>query len=278
MLYGLDYPFGGPKVTKDFVSEATIIHYTCVEQSLKTYFGYYFGGFGDMDNYYSDSPPLVGTSNITGMIDAVHAQVSFAAQLAHKMHRTLIWPDAVNIMQHRYDEKNKKTILEHHERMSGIRAISWGSARKANIAAVEGNYLDNLKRINNTELEIVYLDARGSIPELEAEISKLSQRQVAMLDFTNFSPPIHKDVLRVRKREESETKREVEGEKKETAKEEADPLAPTAKWLQEVEKRWFTETFEKGGYKAYSQPLWDKLQKCPRANHPTECLGVCGGG
>lgn len=255
MVYGLEYPFSGHDTTQKFVSESTVIHFTCVEQSLKTYFGYYFGGFGDMDNYYSDNPPLLGTANISGMIDAVHAQVAFAAQLANKLHRTFIWPDTVNLMQMRLDEVHDEIVLVHNERQSGIRAISWDSARKANLAAVEGNYLTNRNRVNDTKLEMVYLDVRTSIPLLEEKISKLSQKQVAVLDFTYFSPPI----------------RRGDWESKEGGDDEA-------WWLEDKEQEWFKDVFEKGGYKDFSQLFLNKLKKCPRADYPTECVGACGEG
>jgi hypothetical protein len=294
MVYGLDYPFSGFDTTQKFVSESTVIHYTCVEQSLKTYFGYYFGGFGDLDNYYSDNPPLLGTVNVTGMIDAVHAQIAFAAQLAQKTHRTFIWPDTVNLLQKRFVEKENKMVLEHRERMAGIRAISWDSARKANLAAVEGNYLDNLKRINHTELETVYLDAHASIPTLEKEISKLSQKQVAILDFAKFSPSISEKKSGEQKRDEfgaaQEEPRPEQGleqgtesgseQAPEQQKEEVKPdnTAETAKWLEEKEKEWFRDTFDAGGYRNFSEALLYKLKKCPRADWPSECLGACGGG
>jgi hypothetical protein len=273
MLYGLDGPFAS---TETFVNESTLVHFTCVEQSLKTYFGYYFGGFGDMDNYYSDNPPLLGTTNVSGMIDAVHAQVAFAAQLAHKTHRTFIWPDTVNIMQKRHDDEHDKLILDHQEHFAGIRAISWDSARAANLAAVEGNYLTNLERVNHTKLEIVYLDAHAPIPALEEAISKLSQRQVAMLDFTHFSPPIHKETWKVKKREDNEGVQDEQSEKQENGEGEAESTVETAKWLEEKQNEWFTNTFEQGGYKNFSQVFMDKLTKCRRADYPGECLAACG--
>lgn len=272
MLYGLEYPFSGHDITQKFVSESTVVHFTCVEQSLKTYFGYYFGGFGDLDLYYSDSPPLIGMTNVSGMIDAIHAQVAFAAALSRKVHRTFIWPDTVNIMQKRLNATDNSTILEHQEHQSGIRAISWDSAQKAKLPAVEGNYLTNLKRVSHTELEIVYLDARAPIPTLEAEISRLSEKQVAMLDFAHFSPPIHQVKMGATIGEEDgadEGKNHLRGDRG------LDTVAETAKWLEDREKEWFRESFDGMGYKAYSQTFLDKLKKCVRADLPTACLGAC---
>jgi len=215
MLHSWEDLFGRDQATQQLVSESTILHFTCIEQSLKTYFGYYFGGFGDMDHYYTEPPPLLATANISGLIDAVHAQVAFAAQLAHKLHRSLIWPDTINLMRKRYDEHNKKMILEHYERQPGIRTISWGSAIQSGLAVVEGNYLTNFKRVRHAELETVYLDARASISTLEEKISKLSPTQVVILDFTHFSPSIHQEgKRRKRKREENEAEQDKEGKEK----------------------------------------------------------------
>jgi hypothetical protein len=271
MLYGLEHPFSGHEVTQKFVQESTVVHFTCVEQSLKTYFGYYFGGFGDMDDYYSDSPPLIGMTNVSGMIDAIHAQVAFTAALSRKVHRTFIWPDTVSIMQKRLNATDNSTILLHQERQSGIRAISWDSAQKAKLPAVEGNYLTNLKRISHIELEIVYLDARATISTLEEEISRLSDRQVAMLDFTYFSPPIQRPTIGEANKEE----RVREQLKREQSQ---DMVEETAEWLEEEEKEWFQEYFDKMGYKTYSQVFLDKLKKCVRADLPTACLGACDWG
>ncbi len=114
MLFGWEGFFGQDQATQDLVNESTIIHFTCIEQSLKTYFGYYFGGFGDMDHYYSDPPPLLGTANISGMIDAVHAQVAFAAQLAHKMRRTFktVYLDAHASISTLEEEISKLSLMQ----------------------------------------------------------------------------------------------------------------------------------------------------------------------
>jgi len=272
MLYGLEYPFSGHDITQKFVRESTVVHFTCVEQSLKTYFGYYFGGFGDMDAYYSDSPPLIGMANVAGMIDAIHAQVSFAAALSRKVHRTFMWPDTVNIMQKRLNATDNSTILEHHDKQSGIRAISWESAQKAKLPAVEGNYLTNRKRVSRNELEIVYLDARAPIPTLEEEISRLSERQVAMLDFAHFSPPIQRPSLGATIGDGNEDEQENKQLRREK---DSDNVEETARWLEDREKEWLSESFDKMGYKAYSQVFLDKLKKCVRADLPTACLGAC---
>jgi len=278
MLFGWEGFFGQDQATQDLVNESTIIHFTCIEQSLKTYFGYYFGGFGDMDHYYSDPPPLLGTANISGMIDAVHAQVAFAAQLAHKMRRTFIWPDTVNLMRTGYDAEHNKTTLERHERQPGIRTISWESAINGGLPAVEGNYLTNFRRVNHTELKTVYLDAHASISTLEEEISKLSLMQVVILDFANFSPPIYNATWEEWKREENNAEQgeQREGEGNETEEKETDPRAEKLRWLKEKEEEWFGDTFEGGGYKDFSQHFLDRLKKCKNANAGNFCLDNCG--
>ena len=231
-----------------------MIHFTCIEQSLKTYFGYHFGGFGDMDQYYSDPPVLLGTANISGMIDAVHAQVAFAAQLAHNSRRTLIWPDIINLMQYHRDDQNGKIVINYIDGQPGIRTISWASADRAGLKAVEGSYLANFRRINHVELETVYFNAHDSISVIEEEISKLSPTQVPILSFTHFSPPIFA---------------ESEGE------EEAEDLEERARWLEEKEEKWFKQTFEGGGYKEFSKDFLYKLKKCSNANWGADCLSVC---
>jgi hypothetical protein len=284
MVFGWEGLFGQDQATQQFVNESTIIHFTCVEQSLKTYFGYYFGGFGDMDNYYSDPPPLLGTTDISGTIDAVHAQVAFAAQLAHNFHRTLIWPDAVGLTRTGYDNELNKTILEHHDRQPGIRTISWDSAREGGLATVEGNYLSNFKRINHTELETVYLDAHVPISTLEEEISKVSPMQVVILDFAHFAPPIYKGTWEKRKREDNIAEQNEQGKEREEGEEvenkigeeEEDPTPEMVRWLKEQEEEWFRYTFEDGGYKDFSQHFLEKLKTCRRANWKPECLDNCG--
>lgn len=280
--------FGHEKQTQSFIRESTVLHFTCVEQNLKTYFGYYFGGFGDLDHYYSDPPPLLGTTNISGMIDAVHAQVAFAAQLAQKMHRTFIWPDTVDLMRKRYEwdgeQEVNKTILEHKERQPGIRAIDWDSAHTAGLAVVEGNYLANLKKINHSGLETVYIDARAPVATLEEKISKVSPGEAVILDFAGFGPVINEGWKEKRQEEwsqeqQDQPREEQEGSGEEENGTEAEPepdlVAETAKWLEEREKEWFTYTFEKGGYKNFSEVLLEKLRKCPRANLNEFCLAIC---
>lgn len=270
MLYGLEYPFSGHDITQKFIEESTVVHFTCVEQSLKTYFGYYFGGFGDMDHYYSENPPLVGMTNVSGLIDIIHAQVAFAAALTRKVHRTFMWPDTVNIMQRRLNATDNSTILEHQQRQSGIRAISWESAQNAKLPTVEGNYLTNLKRISHKELEIVYLDARAPIAVLEEGISRLTEKQVAMLDFAYFSPPIQPSTLEA----EGEEEQQEQGEKQ-VRERGLVTVEDTARWLEERQEEWFRESFNKMGYKDYSWVFLNKLKKCVRADLPTACLGAC---
>jgi hypothetical protein len=44
--------------------------------------GLHFGGFADIDGYYSNAPLLIRIINVVGTSDAVHRQVAFALQLA----------------------------------------------------------------------------------------------------------------------------------------------------------------------------------------------------
>jgi hypothetical protein len=182
-------------------------------------------------------------------------------------------------MRKRYDDELNKTILEQHERQPGIRTISWDSAQKAGLPTVEGNYLTNLKRVNHTELETVYLDAHTSISTLEEKISKLSLKQVVILDFVNFAPPIHNGNWEERKREENNAEQDEKGGEQEGGEaetKEPDPNAEASKWLEEKEEEWFRYTFEEGGYKEFSEYFLDKLKKCRNANRGEVCLDNCG--
>jgi hypothetical protein len=273
MLHDWENLFGDEKALKEFVDGSTMIHFTCVEQSLKTYFGYYFGGFGNMDAYYSEPPPLLGTTNIAGMADAIHAQVVLAAQLAHKSHRTMIWPNTVDIMRKRWDDQEKQTVLHHEERQPGIRTISWDSARKIGIKAVEGNYLNNLKRIAHVQPPVMYFDVRMPLPTLLEEISKLPLNYVAMLDFKHFGPPIDVGIRRAKRQEPSEAS---PAEQEATEELPLDANAEAAAWLEEKEKEWFSNTFIPGGYKDWLGSLMESIRVCPRANMNNWCLENCG--
>jgi hypothetical protein len=98
-----------------YINESTMIHFTCVEQSLKTYMGLYFGGFADVDGYYSNAPLLMRVINIAGTSDAVHRQVAFALQLAAATGRTLIWPNTVTVLQRKMDEEKAEEKEEEEE-------------------------------------------------------------------------------------------------------------------------------------------------------------------
>jgi hypothetical protein len=95
-----------------YINESTMIHFTCVEQSLKTYMGLHFGGFADVDGYYSNAPLLIRIINVAGTSDAVHRQVAFALQLAAATGRTLIWPNFVTLLQRKMVEEKVEEKAE----------------------------------------------------------------------------------------------------------------------------------------------------------------------
>ncbi|KAG8162694.1 hypothetical protein KVR01_007172 [Diaporthe batatas] len=133
--------FGNQTATDDYVSNAAAIHYTCVQHDLKEYFGLNYGGFGDLDGYYSKPPPILRPFGISGTSDAVHKQVAFALALGKKTNRTVAWPDTVNVFQG-WDDGT----YHFQPRFPGVKAVSWPSAKGAGYAVVEGQYLQNRLR------------------------------------------------------------------------------------------------------------------------------------
>lgn len=140
LLWGPEL-FGNQTATDEYIDTAAAIHYTCVQHDLKEYFGLYYSGFGDLHGYYSKPPPLLRLVNISGTSDAVHKQVAFALALAKKTHRTVAWPDAVNVFQRWGDG-----TYHYFPRLPSVKAVSWPSAKNASYAVVEGQYLQNRMR------------------------------------------------------------------------------------------------------------------------------------
>jgi hypothetical protein len=191
--------FGNEAAIGKFIDDAAMIHYTCVQQNLKTYFGLNFGGYGDLESYYSKPPPLIAMVNVSGQSDSIHGQIAFAAQIANKTGRTLIWPDSVDMIQRvHYDETENDpewTDFLHNPSFPGIRVASYGEAEAAGLKVVEGRYLHNHARNTGrplkqaiTDVGKLVLGEHGSIAALEKSIGKLKSMQVAVLDFSNFSP------------------------------------------------------------------------------------------
>jgi hypothetical protein len=278
MFYDWEHTlFGSDSIAAAFVSESTMIHYTCIEQGLKHFFGLNFGGYSDIYRYYSHPPPLLATVNISGLADSVHAQVLLAAQLAASTRRTLIWPDAVDMVQRRGAEeegRNETYTYLHRPNYPGIRAVSWASAEKAGLKVVESRYLANqalnspLDTLRHRFTEVVFdvsrlIAAEHTVSALEHGIAGLTPDQVAVLDFANFSPRLLVD----------ET--EAPGSTRAKGASEDEQRLVSNKNLTHIERLWFRDVFDRSGAKQYIAPLADRVNACPRVNDDDSCLQSC---
>jgi hypothetical protein len=252
--------FGAEDAAQEFVNESTMIHFTCIEQGLKTYFGLNFGGFGDLKRYYSDPPLLLGTANVSGLVGSVHAQVVLAAQLASLTHRIFIWPDAVDVIQKRFYEETNETLLYHHPKHPGIRVVSYASAQNAGLKVVEGRYLSNQQRnsrkrsLESITVDVAQYALHSRISALQAAIAKLPT-QVIILDFANFGPQS------LDKTEEQSLH--------------AQGIRYSSSALDRLEERWFKDVFEGTGVNEYVRSMSGKIQRCRTADWPDVCLRNC---
>jgi len=196
-----DTLFGPEHLAAAFVEESALVHYTCVEQSVKTYFGANFGGFTDLDGYYSHPPPLLGTTNIAGTSDAILQQTAFALEIAERTHRTLIWPNRVSIIQRRVDEKTGERQFVGRANFPGVRVVSHARARQAGVESVEGRYLHNQQRtvrhppsmpvVIDVEQYLEHIGSPGHPDSLTEFVSSLDRHIVPILDFGSLMPATH---------------------------------------------------------------------------------------
>ena len=250
--------FGNDSATAGFIEDASMIHFTCVEQSLKTYFGSNFGGFGDIDEYYSSPPPLLGVANVSGLLESIHAQVAFAAQLATATGRTLIWPDSVNMVQKRIKSNGSLPEYEHMPSFPGVRAISYASALQAGLNTVEGRYLSNRQAQTNAKpLQEALIDAsmfvlEGGPATLESHVSSLKHTDVVVIDFANFA---HGEWLRT--------------------------VLPNNKLnvlanISASAEGAFQKSYAETGMREYAAPMFERIEKCANANDRwPRCLVIC---
>lgn len=125
--------FGNELMVSTFINESTLIHYTCVEQSVKNYLGLNFGGLTDVDGYYSNPPKLLHVINIAGSSNAVHRQIAFAVQMAAATGRTLIWPDSVAMLQHRWNEEEEIESYIILPRFPGGMSVNYDETQKGRV-------------------------------------------------------------------------------------------------------------------------------------------------
>lgn len=176
---------GNQTATNEYVTNAAAIHYTCVQHDLKEYFGLSYGGFGDLDGYYSNPPPLLRPIGISGTSDVVHKQVAFALALGKITDRTVAWPDTVNVFQG-WDDGTYH-FLQH---FPSVKAVSWPSAKAAGYAVVEGQYLQNRAREGLGSLtEEVHWSLKEYVDQADSALSgnwlkSLTEKLVARKGFS----------------------------------------------------------------------------------------------
>lgn len=188
--------FGSEETVQTFIQESAIIHYTCVERDLKSYFGANLGGFSDLDGYYSNPASLLGVANIAGTSEAIFQQVAFALQISNSTGRTFIWPNSVSIVQMRPVDANAIQYI-YHNQLPGVRVVSHASARTAGLKVVEGRYLQNQQHIvkgsvrSTRKIEVgmfLQQDDQSSAARLEGVIRDTPSHITPILDFSSVQP------------------------------------------------------------------------------------------
>jgi nucleotide-diphospho-sugar transferase len=186
MLDGWDwFFFGNEPFLEKYLSNATMLHFTCIQGNLKTYFGLNFGGFVDLDGYYSSPRSLLRMVNISGTKEAIHSQVALAIKLASEMGRTVIWPDAVDVFQLIED---KNVDYRYRTRFPGVTSVDFVQAEKAGYSVVEGRYLFNREALGFRALQEYQIPVKNQtsdagIDALKRAVEQISLNEVVVLDF-----------------------------------------------------------------------------------------------
>jgi hypothetical protein len=248
--------FGDESQAMALVQESTILHFTCIEQGLKTYMGLNFGGFADVDGYYSNAPPLLRIANVSGTSDVIHREVGFALQIAAMTGRTLVWPDSVAIYQQRQDPETTQTIYSFVPRYPGALTVNYHAAERAGFAVVESRYLQNRRQYTQKEheetmIEIEWLQDVG-IARFEQLITGLGPDVVPVLDFGNFG---------------------VEWEPEEDTEEGQGPAIFTSRI--EAARISFDDLYQRSGMDAYIEEVLEKVPKCASCETGGYCLNNC---
>ncbi|GAA94067.1 uncharacterized protein L969DRAFT_45156 [Mixia osmundae IAM 14324] len=92
------YTYGNASRMNDLIANATTIHFTCVEKSVKLLFAHIWGLWQDIDGYYSQPRPLLRLPLLTGTIDELRQQWTFARWLGKKTGRQVIFPEFVMLV------------------------------------------------------------------------------------------------------------------------------------------------------------------------------------
>ncbi|RVD80409.1 uncharacterized protein DFL_008306 [Arthrobotrys flagrans] len=96
------------------IQGTTAIHFTCIDKSIRPYFGKLFGGWSDYNGYYSNiRGRYLMVSGISGDKDQVINFIALAIQLAIDSGRILILPYHVEIIQRQMKKVGPDTIPEY---------------------------------------------------------------------------------------------------------------------------------------------------------------------
>ncbi|KIW16541.1 hypothetical protein PV08_03729 [Exophiala spinifera] len=248
-----------------FVEESPMVHYTCVEKGLKTYFGANFGGYADLDGYYSNPPPLLGMVNVAGSTDAVLQQIAFAVEIAQRTNRTLLWPNSVSLVQRRIVDGRSEFYAD--SSFPGIRVLDYAQAQKDGIKTVESRYLQNQQREIGKSLCTPHVVDVGDFLRLQGVprgpqdltdlVHGLNQNVVPILDFDNLLDPAYQWL------------------RNEDASNRAQITDPGFEQHFHEAARSFEMIMNLTGITEYSAQMQTRLQLCPNVENDQDCLAIC---
>ncbi|KAK6333814.1 hypothetical protein TWF730_003997 [Orbilia blumenaviensis] len=96
------------------IQGTTAIHFTCIDKSVRSYFGKLYGGWSDHNGYYSNvRGRYLMVSGISGSKDQLINFIALAIQLAIDSGRILILPYHVEIIQRQMKKVGPDTIPEY---------------------------------------------------------------------------------------------------------------------------------------------------------------------
>lgn len=247
--------FGNDTQAASFINKSVMIHFTCIQQSLKSYMGLNFGCMADVDGYYSNALALLGTVSVSGTSDAIHRQVAFALQVAAMTHRTLIWPDSVSILQRHQDDDTDQPRYVLVPQFPGVMAVNFDMAENAGFSLVEGRYLQNRRQYRHDQVHDMTIGVKSLLEngtaQFEGLIANLSSDVVPVLDFEHFGAEW------VRPGDEGQQ--------------------DTPDFAAHVERAEasFNRVYNQSGMEAYAKDALEKVAKCRWADGGDTCLKNC---
>jgi hypothetical protein len=241
-----------------FINESTMIHYTCVETSLKNYFGSTFGGSTDYNKLYSHPPPMIAVANITGTSQAILHQVAFAMSVASETKRALIWPHSVFAIQQRPEADTTRHFVR--PALPAVQVVNYAHAQTLGVDLLESRFLHNQQRhVPEAAAEQMLLDVATQSRQLKQAILNEQVHVVPILDFSALSLP-DKPWLRAVDVQEG-LYYEV------TSTDYTD-------YLEQVSSS-FESLLQTIGITESSKETLSRLQKCGNADWNAGCLAVC---